>query len=275
MRASAIALALLLWPGLVFGSAGSAWREYKHGQYEQALKEYEQLLQRQGDDARLHFNAGAAAYRSQQLEAAAKQFDEALNASDLRLQEMAYYNRGNALYYLGERNPDPAKRGEAWQKSVQDFQSSLKLNPQDQDAKYNLEFVKKKLEELKQQQQQSRQNKSDQQQNQDQQQPPQQQQPDQAEQQQQSQPQKQDDQKQPQQQAGQSQEQEPQAKPSSAQPKASDQKEESRPAGTTPAGQMTPQQAQQLLDSQKGEELMLPANPKGKPADRRRPIRDW
>jgi hypothetical protein len=38
---------------------------------------------------------------------------------------------------------------------------------------------------------------------------------------------------------------------------------------------MTPQQAKQLLDTQKGEEQMLPVQPTGKPADRSRPIKDW
>jgi hypothetical protein len=38
---------------------------------------------------------------------------------------------------------------------------------------------------------------------------------------------------------------------------------------------MTPQQAQQLLDAQKGDEQMLPPQPTGKPADRSRPIKDW
>jgi Ca-activated chloride channel family protein len=289
-----------LWPGFVFGSPAEALREYKDGKYDQALKEYQQLLERKGDDSRLHFNAGAAAYRRHQLGEAAKQFDEAANASDLRLQGMAYYNRGNSLYYLGEQDPDPSKRGEAWKKSIQDFQNSLKLDPQDQDARFNLQFVKKKLEELKQQQQQSQQNKSDQQQNQDQQQQQQQQQPqdqqnqkqddqkqqrqqqqDQQEQQAQSQQdqqspqQKQDDQKQ-QQQAGQSQEQKQQeAEQSSARPQESDEKGEEQPAAAIPAGQMTPQQARQLLDSQKGEEMVLPANPKARPSDLRRPFKDW
>ena len=297
-NACALALAvLLLWPGFVFGSPARALREYKNGQYEQALKEYQQLLERKGDDSRLHFNAGAAAYRNHQLDEAAKQFDDAANATDLRLQGMAYYNRGNTLYYLGEQDADPSKRGETWKKSVQDFQNSLKLNPQDQDAKFNLEFVKKKLEELKQQQQQSQQKKSDQQQDQDQQQQQQQQgqqnqkQEDQKQQQQQqqdaqkqqaqsqqgqeSQPQKQDDQKQ-QQQAAQSEEQkQQQAEQSSAQPKESEQNGEEQQAAATPAGQMTPQQALQLLDSQKGEEMVLPANPKTRPSDLRRPRKDW
>jgi len=30
-----------------------------------------------------------------------------------------------------------------------------------------------------------------------------------------------------------------------------------------------------LLDSQKGEEMVLPANPKAKPSDVRRPLKDW
>jgi tetratricopeptide (TPR) repeat protein len=54
---------------------------------------------------------------------------------------------------LGTKNPDTNKRSEAWQKAVQDYESSMKLDPQDADAKFNHDFVKKKLEELKQQQQ--------------------------------------------------------------------------------------------------------------------------
>ena len=38
-------------------------REYNAGKYDQALKEYEKLLENKKDDPRLHFNAGAAAYR--------------------------------------------------------------------------------------------------------------------------------------------------------------------------------------------------------------------
>jgi Ca-activated chloride channel homolog len=143
----------LLWPAQGFGSPSSALREYKAGQYDQALKEYERLLRKKTDDPRLHFNAGAAAYRNKQFDEAAKQFNATLASPDLGLQGLAYYNEGNALYHLGERNPDPKQRTESWEKAIQDYQSSMKLNPQDADAKFNYEFVKKRLEELKQQQQ--------------------------------------------------------------------------------------------------------------------------
>ena len=39
--------------------------------------------------------------------------------------------------------------------------------------------------------------------------------------------------------------------------------------------QMTPEQAQQLLDAQKADEQMLPPKAIGKPVDRSRPIKDW
>jgi hypothetical protein len=38
---------------------------------------------------------------------------------------------------------------------------------------------------------------------------------------------------------------------------------------------MTPEQAQQLLDAQKGDEKMLQLKPEQKPVDRSKPIRDW
>jgi Ca-activated chloride channel family protein len=154
LQAAIILLCSLLAPLLASGSTASALREYKAGKYDQSLKEYEQLLQRNNDDPRLHFNAGTAAYRNQRFEDAAKQFNAALASPDLKLQQVAYYNRGNTLYWMGESNPDPKKKTDAWEKSLKDYELSLKLNPQDPDAKYNHEFVKKRLEELKQQQQQ-------------------------------------------------------------------------------------------------------------------------
>jgi Ca-activated chloride channel family protein len=291
-------LLLLLLPTALRGSPASALREYKAGEYEQALKEYQHLLERKGDDPRLHFNAGAAAYRNRQFEEAAKQFNATLASPDLKLQGLAYYNEGNALYHLGERNPDPKKRTEAWEKALQDYQSTAKLNPEDADAKYNYEFVKRKLAELKQQQ--SQQNKSDQQKNQD----PQKQQQDQqkndqqqqqqaqqnqseqkkdsSQQAQQAQQAQQKKQQEQQQAANQSQEQkekqqqeQQQAKQSPEQPKDKGDEKEQEVAAAQAAGQMTPEQAQQLLDAQKSDEQMLPPQPASKPADRSRPIKDW
>jgi len=149
-----LAALLLAFPATLSASSASALREYKSGKYEQALKEYQQLLQRKDDDPRLHFNAGTSAYRDQQFEQAAKEFEKALASPDLKLQQASYYNRGNTWFRMGEKNADVHKRTEAWKKAVEDYGLSLKLNPQDSDAKFNHEFVQKKLEELKQQQQQ-------------------------------------------------------------------------------------------------------------------------
>ncbi len=297
-QASAILLLFLL-PVTIQASPASALREYNAGKFDRALKEYEQLLQRKSDDPSLNFNAGAAAYRNQQFDDAARRFDRALTSPDLKLQERAYYNRGNTLYHLGEANSDPSKRSETWKKSLEDFQSTLKLNPQDADAKFNYEFIKKRLEELKKQQQQQ-QNKSDQQKHKDQDQQQQQnkqndqskkdqdqqkqsqqnqsEQKQDSSQNQQGQQQKQEEKDKEQQQANQSKEQkdkqQQQANQSAAQPKEKSEEKETADQSYA-AGQMTPEQAQQLLDAQKGEEMMLPAQPPAKLADRSRPIRDW
>jgi len=71
----------------------------------------------------------------------------------LKLQGLSYYNRGNALYRLGDAEKDQARKMETWKRAVQDYEYTLKLAPEDADAKFNLEFVKKKLEELNQQKQ--------------------------------------------------------------------------------------------------------------------------
>jgi len=288
----------LLWPGQGFASPSTALREYKAGNYDQALKEYERLLKKKTDDPRLHFNAGTAAYRNQQYDEAAKQFNATLSSPDLKLQGLAYYNEGNSLYHLGERNPDPKQRTEAWEKALQGYQSSLKLNPQDLDARFNYEFVKKKLEELKQEQQQSQKDKQDnqddnqeqnpqQQQDQNQQQDQQKQQDQQQQQAQQNQKQdsseqqksaeqkKEEEQQQAAQQTPPEKQDQQQAQQSAGQDKEDSGEQDQQSAATQSLAQMTRAQAEQLLDAQKEDEKLLQPQPTGKPQDTSRPFRDW
>lgn len=296
-RAAAALFLVAVIPQAMGGaSPGQALREYKAGNYGQAMKDYEQLLRKKGEDPQLRFNAGTAAYRNGQYRDAVKQFDQAIATPDLKLQESAYYNRGNSLFWLGEQAPDPAQRKENWQKALKDFELSSKLNPQDPDAKYNYDFVKKRLEELQQQQQQ--QQKSDQKNSDDQQQ--QQQQSEQSKQDQNQQQQSQQNQAQnqqsqaqqpqqtPQQQAQQRTNQQSQAEPAQPQTNnvpeqqqanaAEQQKEEAekeqQDQAAAAAGQMTPEQARRLLDSEKGKEKML-SQKQQKPVDTSKRFKDW
>src|SRR6266540_181004 len=58
----------------VEASPGKASREYEAGRFQASQKEYQKLLEKEPHDARLHYNAGAAAYRAGQYEQAAKSF---------------------------------------------------------------------------------------------------------------------------------------------------------------------------------------------------------
>jgi Ca-activated chloride channel family protein len=308
---TAALLFLLALPFAVRGSPNSALREYNAGDYQGALRDYNQLLESKKDDPRLHFNAGAAAYQSRELDKAAQEFSSALASPDLQLQQHAYYNLGNTLYRAGEQISDTEKKQQAWGNALTNYEDALKLNQQDADAKYNLEYVKKQLEELKKQQQQSQssdQNQKQDKNNQDQKnQSGKDQKNQQNQQNQQSQDQKNGDKSQSnqdqksqadnqakeksdqekkqeqQQQAQQSQEKEKEdaAKKESAQNEASGKpqdktsEEAQQEAAMMAAGQMTPKQAEQLLDSQKDDDKVLQLAPPNKNTLQSRSFKDW
>ena len=138
---------------------------------------------------------------------------------------------------------------------------------------------KKEQQQQQQQQQGQNQQKQDQQKQQDQQQQQQQaqqeQKKDSAQQQQPDQQKTQEEQQQAAKKSEQQKQDEQQAQQQTGQPKDKSDEKAQEAAASQAAGQMTPEQAQQLLDTQKGEEQMLPIKPTGKPADRTRPIKDW
>lgn len=301
-------LLLLAIPAVAWGSPSSALREYNDGNYKDAFKDYNKLLDK-SDDPRLHFNAGAAAYQSRDLESAMKEFSAALTSPDLPMQQRSYYNLGNTLFRIGQQLPEADKKQEAWENAVKQYESALKLNTQDADAKYNQEFVKKQIELLKKQQQQqqssdkSKQDKSKDQKNQDQKNQNQQnqenkdqnsqQQDKQNQQNQNSSGQKQDSQKdkqgnQSQEQSKQNQEKQKQQaqkdkekadkqnqSQAANQAKDKSKEEAEQEAAAMAAGEMTQQQAQQLLDSQKDEEQVLRLAPTNNSTLQSRSFKNW
>ncbi len=311
---STAALVFLFLTPAVHASVRDAARDYRKGQYDRALHEYERLLEKNEADPRLHFNAGASAFQAGKFDEAEEHLQAALKSPDLKLQQQTYYNLGNAYYRQGEDVTDFNQKMSAWQNAAEQYKHSLALDPQDGDAKYNLEFVRKKLKELQEQQKQQQQNqkrqnqdKKDQQKQQDQ-----QNKSDQKNQDQQKQEQKNQQQNQPQNQKNQEQKQpspseQEKKQQQQSQPKPGEKKEAQKPGANpdqdkknppqpgqqekknqTPeqasqsmagaAVAMTPEQAKRLLNTQKNEEkplLFIPPEATHPPKNRSGTFKDW
>ncbi|HEY3851566.1 MAG TPA: tetratricopeptide repeat protein, partial [Steroidobacteraceae bacterium] len=99
---------------------------------------------------------GAAAYRSGRFPQAAQAFEQSIgrapssDAQRLAVQEDAYYNLGNALYRSGQMT-EKSDRGttiEKWTEAVKAYETALELRADDADSKYNRDLVKRKIEAL-------------------------------------------------------------------------------------------------------------------------------
>lgn len=290
-----------------FASPADALKDYQAGKYDVAFKEYDRLRLQRPEDARLAFNAGAAAYQAKQFEDATRHFSGATGARDPKLAQSAFYNLGNTYFQMGEATFDAGQKQQAWESALGFYDTALKLNSADTDAKHNRDFVQRKLEELKQQQQQQpkddqqqdnkKNDKKDEQQKQDDQ---KQNQPgddkknedkkksDDQKQEQNPDGSKQDDQKKQENQPkpdqpGDQKKQPDQKQPEKPDAKKGDQKQgqpgeqgEKDSAQAAALGQMTAQQAMQLLDSQRAEEralIFLPTNAASKASNRT--LKNW
>ncbi len=125
---------------------------YKSGDFETAVELYRQAIESNPDDARLHFNLGSALAKLGSAEEAVQSFERAKQLmDDPRRQSMADYNAGTAL-----------SEAEMYDEALNFFRSSLRNNPEDEDAKHNYEMA------IQKQQEQEQQDQDDQDQDQDQ-----------------------------------------------------------------------------------------------------------
>ena len=152
-----LCLAFLLTPAHTALAAGyhgnmeQGLAAYQDGEYEQALDSFLNAQIESPDDPAAQYNIGNTYYRLGQYEDARKNYLAALEtdtaergegepASDL--EKHALFNLGNTSFRLQE-----------YDKALDYYKRVLEIDPQDEDARKNVAFVEKMLEEMKKQQQ--------------------------------------------------------------------------------------------------------------------------
>ncbi|MEW6413362.1 MAG: tetratricopeptide repeat protein [Candidatus Zixiibacteriota bacterium] len=186
MLRAVLILALLLPPAGVFAAdyvdlVKQGNEAYRKQDYKQALEYYHSAETDLPESPQLEYNIAGALYQQGNYEETVERYTRALNASDSALEEQAHYNLGNTYFRMAD-----------YEKAISAYQEALTLNPEDVDAKFNLELARKRLKEQIKPEQQQQQDEQQQQKQQDQQQ--QQDQQNQDEQQQQQDQQQQDQQ---------------------------------------------------------------------------------
>ena len=150
VTASLVALLLFLAATeAAHASTPAALKEYGSGNFQSAQAEFEMLLLKKPGDARLHFNAGTAAFQSTNYTVALAHLNAALTNADVNLQQRAYYNIGNTLFRLGEASDAFAEKQKQWEQALKNYQNAVALRTNDVDAVFNVRFVNYKLAELR------------------------------------------------------------------------------------------------------------------------------
>jgi tetratricopeptide (TPR) repeat protein len=201
---------------------------YTKHRFPEAETEYKKALEKDPTSRQAQFDLGDAYYKQGRFDEAQRSYNaSAVSAPTPVDKAAAYHNIGNALF-----------KADKIAESVEAYKQALRLNPKDDDTRYNYELAK---ERLKQQQNQQQQNKNSQDKNQ----------------------QKNQQQKQQQQQPKQSQQQEPKQN-QSKQPQAQQQK-----------NNMSKEEAEQILQALRNKEVELQKELRKREGPRVKPEKDW
>jgi Ca-activated chloride channel homolog len=129
-------------------------REYEKNKFPESEISYRKAIDKNKQSADAEFNVGTSLYKQNKFDDAGKQFMENINMQEnSNKKSAALYNMGNSLL-----------KSKKLKESIEAYKGSLKLKPDNREAKYNLAYAQdllKKQEEQQRQQQQNNQDKKD------------------------------------------------------------------------------------------------------------------
>ncbi len=131
---------------LSFSTKSKAEKNYENKRYADALGQFLDAQMTDPENLKLKYNLGNTYFQTKEYEKAEKMFLSTAVEGEKELSQKSYYNLGNTYYHMGKLK-----------ESVESFEKAVELDPTDEDAKHNLEFVreeiKRRLEEQKKNQQ--------------------------------------------------------------------------------------------------------------------------
>lgn len=148
-----LSLFIVLLPSFVYSQGDRKYirqgnREYGKGKYPDSETFYRKAADNNNGSADAIFNIGDALYRQKKYDEAGKQFSDNYDINDDRQKKSAsLYNLGNSLLMTNKIK-----------ESIDAYKGSLKLDPDNMEAKYNLAYAQDLLKQQQQQQQQQQQN---------------------------------------------------------------------------------------------------------------------
>ena len=126
----------------------SGHEPYLSGDYAAALDAYQGAQEGSTESGEPYYNTGNVLYRMGEYEESLQNYDESLRHASDELRSRGFFNRGNAAF-----------QQQRYAQAVEAYREVLRMNPEDRDAKHNLELALRQLppEEQEQDEQQDEQ----------------------------------------------------------------------------------------------------------------------
>jgi Ca-activated chloride channel family protein len=125
---------------------------YRDGKYAEAYQRFQEDLKNHPDSPakdKMQFDAGTAAYKMGEYSKAIESFSQALLSKETSMQENSHFNMGRTLEERADMDKTDQDAIRDLENAQTHYEDVLKLNPNNEIARANLEAVKKKIERLK------------------------------------------------------------------------------------------------------------------------------
>jgi Ca-activated chloride channel homolog len=128
---------------------------YQNGNYDDALKIYDDAVLENPNELKLKMNRGSTLFRLKQFDKAEEAYKSAEGLKDKKALADLYYNRGNTLFREGQQmmSSGGKEAGDKFKGALENYIKSLDLKPSDKDAKWNVQLTQAVLKQLQNQQQ--------------------------------------------------------------------------------------------------------------------------
>jgi Ca-activated chloride channel homolog len=148
-RQRAVAATILLLAfgtGWTIGDVEKGNRLFRAGKYEEAARVYQDIIKKGKAPAYVHYNLGTALLKLGRHREAQQYLQQATKEAEAEVKQRAQYN-------LGNRYLEDARKGRAGDETtqlldaaVESYKHALRLDPNDRDAKWNLELALRERE---------------------------------------------------------------------------------------------------------------------------------